>query len=158
MGCVCDHEDCPDDGYCTTSGSCYSFVTAERDQRGCFDSRLAKMQCGSINSQHAAIGCCYEQLCNHEVAVTLPSENAKPFLTADEQAKLLLIGAISGGVLVMAHRAGEGAILPPGVAHSAQLLSPHLRLSSVNVHFDSAHPFPRATVRQLSKLPSIQMS
>ena len=100
--CVCDHEDCPDDGYCTTTSSCYSFVTKDRDQRGCFDDRLSKMQCGSINSQHAAISCCYEQLCNHEVAVTLPSENVKPFLTAEEQAKLLLIGAISGGILVMA--------------------------------------------------------
>ena len=55
----------------------YSFVRQaddERqtdDQRGCLNRNGAQMQC-HISSKTHKINCCYEQLCNHEINITLP--------------------------------------------------------------------------------------
>ena len=102
--CVCDNEHCPDNGYCETYGACYSFVTnAGKDaNRGCLDRGSAQMQCDSIKSTEAVISCCYEQLCNHEINITLPTHVETPILTEGEASSLTVVGSISGGIVVFA--------------------------------------------------------
>jgi hypothetical protein len=91
--CVCDNEHCPDDGYCTTSGSCYTFIKEGETSRGCLDKGSARLQCESVNSHRAKISCCAEQLCNHEVDISLPTHPTSTVLSAKEKETLTIVAS-----------------------------------------------------------------